>query len=227
MFKITINDKEYGFPQRLTVAQWKEISRYDVSQRQNWAKIISIVFGVSPRELKEASEFTLELGIGILIGVLNKRTECKHFDFTKLQFGQWVDLDIWSTSGVAKNIDNMLTILGETEWADEALYKVEAFNAYRSYIYRQYAELFGLNVEGDEIIVDEKAKEVTGESVAEGWWSIIIGLSSDNLLNVDKITDMPLLITLNFMAHQKQKQIRENFNKLKQQKEYELQRRRK
>ena len=227
MFKISIKDKEYPFPQRLTVDQWMQVAKYDVSQEWNWPKILSIVFKCHPQDLSEASPFTLELGIGILIGILNNRKPGRVLDFTKLTFGQWVDLDVWSQTGVQKNLDKMLTILGECKYHDEALWKVESWNNYRSYIYRQYSELFGINMEEGEIVVDEDWEEPTEASVAEGWFSIIIGLSSDNILNIDKVTDMPLLITLNFMAHQKQKQIRENFKKHKQQKEYELQRRRK
>ena len=70
-------------------------------------------------------------------------------------------------------------------------------------------------------------KQVGPKDIVNGWYSVIIGLASDNILNVDAVTEQPVLATLNFMAHQKQKQIAENFKKLKQQKEYELQRRRK
>lgn len=226
MFNITVDDKEYKFPKRLTVDQWQRVMKYDISHQQNWVKILATLFNIHPRDLREASDFTIELGIGILASLLNKRKECSYKDFTQLSFGEWVDLDVWTNQGVTTKIDLMLTILGKTKWSDEALHKVEAWIAYRNYIYRQYSELFGLEYEEDEIVEDEEREPVKPESVAEGWFSIIIGLASDNLLNIDAVTEQPLLQTLNFMAHQKQKQIRENFNKLKQQREYELQRNR-
>lgn len=225
-FNITINEKEYQFPKRLTVDQWKGIMRYDIESQQNWPQIIASLFGVHPKDLKEASDFTIELGIGLLIGLLNERKESRHIDFTGLNFGQWVDLDIWITEGVHKNCDKMLKILGDTKWADEALYKIDAYNQWRTYIYRQYAELFGLNGETDETVETDE-KEPVPQNPAEAWFSIIIGLASDNILYLDQVTDQPILKTLNFMAHQKNKAITENFKKYKKQKEYELHRNRK
>ena len=93
-------------------------------------------------------------------------------------------------------------------------------------MYRQYSELFGIEVdEDDEIIVDED-RTPNPDAIANGWYTIIINLAGDNILNIDKITEQPIIPTLNFMAHQKAKVVAENFRQLKQQREYELQRRR-
>jgi hypothetical protein len=119
----------------------------------------------------------------------------------------------------------MLNILGHTDRVDEGLYRLESFNNYRTWIYRQYAELFGLNIEDDEIVQDEEDL-VQPKDIVSGWYQIICGLASDNLLWIDRVTEQPLLSTLNFMAYQKQKQISENFEKLKKKREYELQRNR-
>jgi len=226
-FNIEINNKAYGFPDRLTVDQWKSVMKYDIDSRQNWPMIISTLFQVHPKDLKSASDFTIELGIGLLVGLLNARKECKYYDLSKLTFGEWVDLDVWVTGGVHKNMSELLDILGTTKWADEALFKIDAYAQYRKYIYRQYAELFGLDQEMEEF--EEREEEVEStipESPANQWFSIIIGLASDNLLHLDAVTEQPLLKTLNFMAHQKNKAITENFKKYKKQKEYELQRNR-
>jgi len=225
-FSININDKSYPFPERLTVLQWKAIMKYDIESQQNWPLIIATLFGAHPRDLREASDFTIELGIGLLVGLLNTRQESKYTDFSKLTFGEWVDLDVWIQDGVVKSMDKMLTVLGDTQWSDEALYKIDAYTQWRSYIYRQYAELFGLDFETEDGEIVE-ADDVEETSPAESWFSIIIGLASDNLLQLDAVTEQPLLKTFNFMAHQKNKQISENFKKYKQQKENELQRNRK
>ena len=224
-FNITINNKEYRFPKRLTVNQWMRIMKYDIDSKQNWPLIIATLFNVHPKDLKQASDFTIELGIGLLVGLLNVRKESKHVNFQELKFGEWVDLDIWITEGVHKHLDKMLKIIGDTEWSDEALYKIEAYSHWRTYVYRQYSQLFGLDGtnEGDE---EDENEEPTPSSPAEAWFSIIIGLASDNILYIDQVTEQPILKTLNFMAHQKNKTITENFKKYKKQKEYELQRNR-
>ena len=223
-FNITINDVDHKFPSRLTVEQWQDVMKFDIESKQNWPRIIAKLFNVHPKDLSEASDFTIELGIGLLVGLLNDRKECKHSDFSKLTFGEWIDLDVWITSGVTNNMANIVTIIGDTKYSDEALYRIEQFTAYRSYIYRQYAELFGLDLDSEEEDPNEPQPPIN--SVAESWFSIIIGLAGDNLLHIDAVTEQPLMKTLNFMAYQKNKTITENFKKYKKQKEYELQRNR-
>lgn len=223
-FNITINNKEYKFPNRLTVDQWQSIMKYDIDARQNWVIIIATLFKVHPKDLREASDFTIELAIGLLVGLLNSRKECRMYAFTKLSFGEWVDLDVWITTGVQKHMSDILTILGDTNYSDEALFRIDAYTAYRAYIYRQYAELFGLDFETEDGEIIDETEITEQQSPAESWFSIIIGLASDNLLQIDAVTEQPLLKTLNFMAHQKNKAITENFKKYKKQKEYELQR---
>jgi hypothetical protein len=227
MFNITIDSKEYKFPERLTVLQWQRIMKLDIESPHMWPRVLATVFDIDHRDIMSASDKVLELGIGIVYSLLIKRTETTMKDLTQLTFGEWIDLDCWMVSDVRSNIEKMLDILGTTEFMDEALYKVDAYSKYRSYIYRQYAELFGLDYnEDDEIVTDEVKGQVESNSIIEGWFSIVISLASDNLLHIDAVTEQPLLKTFNFMAHQKQKQIAENFKKYKQQKEHELQRRR-
>lgn len=226
-FNIHIDGRDHTFPTRLTVEQWMKIMKWDIDSKQNWPQIIATLFGVHPRDLKDASDFTIELGIGLLVGLLNERKESKYKNFGELTFGEWIDLDVWISEGVTKTMDKMLTILGDTEWSDEALHKIEAYTQWRTYIYRQYSELFGLDYETEDgEIVDEDEDTSPPLSPAESWWSIVIGLASDNILHVDAVTEQPLLKTFNFMAHQKNKAITENFKKYKKQKEYELQRNR-
>jgi len=229
MFQVTIDNTTYNFPNRIEIPLWKEIMKRDFEQPHQWALILSKALGCHPKELSEVSDKQLELLIGYLAGLIHQRKETSMKDLTKLTFGEWVDLDCWFAEGVRVSIDKMLTILGDTQYSDEGLYKIEAYGKYRSYIYRQYSELFGLNYdEEDQMILDsEDGEQVDPQSIPEGWFAIIIGLASDNLLNIDDVTEQPLLKTLNFMAHQKQKQVSENFKKYKQQKEYELQRNRK
>tara|TARA_R110001606_G_scaffold200458_2_gene348343 strand:- start:109 stop:621 length:513 start_codon:yes stop_codon:yes gene_type:complete len=170
--------------------------------------------------------------MGIIFAKLEERKEAAWINPSTLTFGEWVDLDVWITKGVGVHAKEILKILqlhkGEL-MADEASYIIESYITWRTWIYKQYSELFGLDLDEDEnIISDEDTIEgpVDPDQVINGWYSIINGLAGDNLLNIDAVTDQPVLATLNFMAYQKQKTIAENFNKLKQQKQYELQRRR-
>jgi hypothetical protein len=223
MIKITVKDKEHPIPERLSTTQWMAATKYDVIP-QNYSKIIGQVLNIDWRDLKDQSDELLELMMGLVTPLLNSYKECKIMDYNELTFGQWVDLDIWMSKGPQHNLDGILTILGPTKWADEALYRLRSFNDYRTWIYRQYAELFGLNIEDDEIVSDDTGPK-DPNSVVNGWYQIICSLASENLLWIDRVTEEPLIKTLNFMAYQKQKAIAENFEKLKRKREYELQRR--
>jgi len=71
------------------------------------------------------------------------------FDLSGLSFGQWVDLDVYTAEGFDKSLTKCLQILGDTKYSDEALWKIEKWIDYRTYVYRQYAEMFGLSEEGE------------------------------------------------------------------------------
>lgn len=223
MFEIKIDNKTQKFPNRLTVDQWMKLAKWDIKEDRNWPRLIGELLNIDWRDLTEVPKGQQELLIGFLVSLMNQRRESKMFDLSQSTFGQWVDLDIWTAEGFDKSLNKALTILGPTEWADEALWKVEKWIDYRTYIYRQYAELFGLSEDEDEWEDEDQAPR-SHQDIIASWYAIICGLASENLLWIDSITEQPLLATLNFMAHQKRKQIAENFAKLKQQREYELQR---
>ncbi len=223
MFEIKIDNKTQKFPNRLTVDQWMKLAKWDIKEDRNWPRLIGELLNIDWRDLTEVPKGQQELLIGFLVSLMNQRRESKMFDLSQSTFGQWVDLDIWTAEGFDKSLNKALTILGPTEWADEALWKVEKWIDYRTYIYRQYAELFGLSEDEDEWEDEDQAPK-SHQDIIASWYAIVCGLASENLLWIDSITEQPLLATLNFMAHQKRKQIAENFAKLKQQREYELQR---
>ena len=225
MIKITVDDKDYKLPQRLTVDQWMLAAKYQPT-KANYSKIIASVLGLDWRDLKDQTEDLLEVLMGIVQPLIWGRRECKVRDWSNLTFGEWVDLDCWITRGSQMHLKDMTPILQSSQWADETLYRLESFNSYRTWVYRQYAELFGLNIDPeDDSIIQDEVEDSDPMDIVNGWYQIICGLASENLLWIDRVTEQPLLATLNFMAYQKQKQVAENFNKLKQKREYELQRR--
>ena len=227
MFKLNIDNTEHAFPEVLTIPQWKSIVRYNLEDPASWTKVVATLMDIHPKDLYDLSNKNLELCMGLVFTLLQDRKETAWKDPHSLTFGEWVDLDCWISEGVHKTADKILEILApEVELHNEALYVIEAYINWRTYLYRQYAELFGIHVEDGEIVEESVEKPVGPNDVINGWYSVIIGLASDNILNVEAVTEQPVISTLNFMAHQKQKQIAENFKKLKEQREYELQRRR-
>jgi hypothetical protein len=228
MFNLNIDNRTIKFPDKLTVHQWQQVARYKLEDPTSWTRVLATLMDIHPNDLYNLSNKNLELAMGIVFTLLKDRKETPWKDPHTLTFGEWVDLDCWIAEGINNTLDKMLEILApDVETSAEALYVIESYITWRTYIYRQYAELFGINVEDDEIVEEPVEKQVGPKDIVNGWYSVIIGLASDNILNVEAVTEQPVISTLNFMAHQKQKQIAENFKKLKQQKEYELQRRRK
>ncbi len=234
--KITIGSDEYYVPKKITVELFEKAMVWDIGDEKNIKPFVATILQCSLHDIDKLEEEVYGFISGVCIHRMSLWGEELHEEidghslkpFDQLTFGEWVDLDCWIAEGINNILDKMLEILApDVETSAEGLYVIESYITWRTYIYRQYAELFGINVEDDEIVEEPVEKEVGPKDIVNGWYSVIIGLASDNILNVDAVTEQPVIATLNFMAHQKQKQIAENFKKLKQQKEYELQRRRK
>jgi len=226
MFEITIDNKQYKFPTRLTVDKWQELARWDMQVEDHFPRLIAGLIDCDWRDLQDIELGQQQIMVGYCISLMNQRRDTKdNLDLATINFGQWIDLDVWTSEGFDKSIKKALTILGDTPWADEALQKIERWIDYRTWIYRQYAEMFGLLEEGEEDQEEDNDKPVDHNDIISGWYTIVCSLASENLLWIDSITEQPLLSTLNFMAYQKRKQIAENFQQLKKQREYDLQRR--
>ena len=95
MFKIQIDNKEYGFPERLTLDHWKGIYKFDLSVTSTWPRVIANLIGCHPKDLVDISDAQIEVAMGIVIAKLGERVETPWKDPSTLTFGEWVDLDVW------------------------------------------------------------------------------------------------------------------------------------
>ena len=168
---------------------------------------MSAISSFDAKEFDGADPDSMQLFIGFLIAACNKRTLKVQPDFNQLKFGQFVDLDCFLALGVEKNILQILEVLGvDTPWADEALAVIDQYLKWRATIYKQYAQLFGLdNKDGlpnDDDMYDPK-------EVARGWYMVIMELANHNILKMDEVTEEPLQKTLTFLQIQKELKIKE------------------
>lgn len=223
MVKFEIDNKHYEISDRLTVEQWVEIMKWDFEHIAHWPKIVAAATGVPSEKLEEVSEESLEIAIVFVAAVINQRRQTEIRDFDTILFGEWIDLDIYLNYGAEKHMEDILKILSpETEWADEALWVIEKYSEWRLFIYKQYKTLFGLDVLPEDFEdTEEKPKDI-----AKSWYDVIIMLASEDILNMDAVTEQPLKQALNFMAWKKEKTLREQQAILKQKREYDLQRNR-
>ena len=229
MVKLTIKGKPYFLPERLTVDQWKRLLPFDYQSVEAWPHIMGTLLETDHNEFKQATIESLTLAVSFVIALMNARVEGQIKDFTKMTFGEFVDLDIAVSAGIEKHVDLMTEILtglttDEIIWSDQALWAIDQFQRFRVHTYRQYSGLFGLN----EPQFDEDEDETPDPNkIAKGWYRIIVDLAHNDVLKLDEVTDQPLKKILNFMALKKEKQIEENFKQLEQKRKYDLSRNRK
>ena len=204
---VNINNKKWEIPQRVTIEEWKDLQQWEFTNQAHWPWIVSTISSFDAKEFDNADPDSMQLFIGFLIAACNKRTLKVQPDFNQLKFGQFVDLDCFLALGVEKNILQILEVLGvDTPWADEALAVIDQYLKWRATIYKQYAQLFGLdNKDGlpnDDDMYDPK-------EVARGWYMVIMELADNNILKMDEVTEEPLQKTLTFLQIQKEIKIKE------------------
>lgn len=224
--KININEKQYEIPDRLTVDQYHKAIQFDWQDPKYYPMVVSQLTGAPISLLMKADKEAMTLAISFVVKAMNDRQETKLMNLDGMTFGQFVDLDVYLTSGLDQNFKSIVAIIApDAKWADEAMWAVDQYAAFRMYTLRQYSVLFGMNEKAtiDELEdVDEKDRQHNARS----WYKIIVGLAGGDLLKIDAITEQPLKKTLNFMALQKEQQLEENQRKLKERRQYDLSRNR-
>tara|TARA_R100000544_G_scaffold11400_1_gene5120 strand:- start:1604 stop:2263 length:660 start_codon:yes stop_codon:yes gene_type:complete len=204
---VNINEKKWVIPTRVTIEEWKDLQQYEFENQAHWPWIVSAISSFDAKEFDNADPDSMQLFIGFLIAACNKRTLKVQPDFNQLKFGEFVDLDCFLALGVEKNIVQILEVLGvDTPWADEALAVIEQYIKWRGTIYKQYAQLFGLNDKRDGLPNDDIYNP---KEVARGWYMVIMELADNNILHMDRVTEEPLQKTLTFLQIQKEIKIKE------------------
>jgi hypothetical protein len=203
---VNINEKSWKIPQRVTIEEWQDLQQWEMNNQAHWPWIVSAISSFDVKEFDGADPDSMQLFIGFLIAACNKRTLKVQPDFNKLKFGEFVDLDCYLALGTEKNIMPILEVLGvDTPWADEALAVIDQYIKWRSSIYKQYSQLFGIGERNSG--PDDEA--YNPKEVARGWYMVIMELADNNILNIDRVTEEPLQKTLTFLQIQKEIKIKE------------------
>ena len=220
MITMTVDNQAYAVPVDLTLDQWSQIVKWDFADPIHWPRIVSIATGVGIDILSQANRDGLELAVVFIANLMNKRTPIEHLNFNDITFGQWIDLDVYVAQGIDKSIKDVMVMLApKVTNASEAMYVIDKYNHFRSFILRQYKELFDYT-EGQS---EETGEAPDWQDTARSWYQIVVGLANDDLLKLDAVTDEPLKKALNFMALRKQKALEEQMRQRQQKKQYELQ----
>lgn len=204
--KININDTSYEIPNRLTLDQYEMLLSFDWQDDKYYPLIVSKLTGAPAEQMSQAPEKALILAMSLIIELMNRRTEVDMLDLTNITFGQFIDLDVWLTMGLDRNLKQVCDILcPDACYADEAMYAIEKFAEFRVFTYRQYKVLFGITDAEMDQAIDEGAVPKDKLHVARSWYRVIVTLAGDDLLNIDAVTDEPLKKALNFMSYQKER----------------------
>jgi len=221
MVKLQIEGKDYPFPQRLSPYLWSSLAQLDLGEPLQWPRALHLVSGAPLSELVIADYKALELGMGFLLNLMGQRAKVDHIVFNDIQFGQWVDLDIWLVWGIDKHLVEIIEILApDCKWADEALWVVEQYSKWRLSIYKGYSALFGLN-EPSYSDPDEKHDKM---AIARGWYAVMVKLAQGDILRLDPVAEQPVRKALNMLAYQKQIEREEAARQLEINRKYDLQR---
>tara|TARA_R110000803_G_scaffold145076_1_gene210911 strand:+ start:48 stop:710 length:663 start_codon:yes stop_codon:yes gene_type:complete len=204
---VNINEKQWEIPTRVTIDEWIALQQWEFENQGHWPWIVNTISHIDAREFNGADPDSMQLFIGFLIAAINKRTLKVQPDFNVLTFGEFVDLDCFLSLGVEKNIKQIMTSLGvDTPWADEALAVIDQYIKWRTTIYKQYSQLFGLN-EKDGLPDDGEMYDP--KEVSRGWYMVICELTNWDVLKMDQITDQPLHKILTYLQVKKEKTIKE------------------
>ena len=205
MVTVKVNETKWRIPERVTISEWIDIQKWDVTKETHWPYGINAISGIPAEEFIDAPEDSMQMFMGFVISATNRRTLKHQPDFNSLNFGEFVDLDCYMALGVEKHIEQILEVMKvDTPWADEALAVIEQFIKWRNTIYKQYKSLFGLE---DKDFMDHEPSDEAYDprEVSRGWYQVIVDLAGEDVLKMDSITEEPLQKILTFLQIKKER----------------------
>lgn len=223
--KLKIDKKEYTITSEPSVALYQDVMQLDFDHLKTWPLIIQKYTGCTEEESLMLPMPQRQLAMSLIISQINQRYSTDIKPLSELTFGEFIDLDVYINLSVDKHLDKITEMLGKQTLASKALWQVDQFLSYRTYILRQYKVLFGLDEEDFEVDGDGEDPDFDPMSLARNWYKVIVALAGDDILNIDQVTDQPLIKVLNFMALQKEKAEQLQMQQKRQQ--YDLSRNRK
>jgi len=221
MISVNIGNEKVNFPDKIPLDKLKLISKYDLSDPDNYHRILNLLLEVE--DMGRADMETIELLMGFLIVNLNNRVETSIINLEKLTFGQFIDLEVYLSNDKIKYIEEILNILSPAAKShDEALWVIEKWLQWREVVFRQYKGLFGIEEEGDD---DTPSAPQKPNHTAKIWFKTLIDLANDDILKIKQIEALPFRLCFNFMANRKEERKIKEMEILKNKRANELHRR--
>jgi len=213
MYSLVIKDKEYKLPEDLTLDEWIEVTKFDISVPFNHKKIVSLCFNIPYDEVMIIPDKTIELLISFVYVMLypdhqplNKEYMGGHYiNLNGLTLGKFIDMEVYLSEGINKNIKSIVSLLWGVEVTEEFMISgvwtgIQNFISYRNGLYKNYTNLFG----GEEDGYAEVEVQPTSD-IKKVWYDIILTLAEGKFLDIDKVTDKSLVSAFNWLAWNKDK----------------------
>lgn len=214
MYTLVIKEHEYKLPEDLTIDQWIEITKYDIGVSFNHKKIVSLSFNIPYEEVDMIPDKTIELLISFIYVMLYPEHQPLNKEYMGGQYinmqgitlGKFIDMEIYLSEGLNKSIKDIVKTLWGVEPTEEFMISgvwtgIQNFISYRNSLYKNYTNLFG----GEEDGYAESEIKQTTTDIKKIWYDIILTLAEGKFLEIDKVTDKPLVSAFNWLAWNKDK----------------------
>lgn len=212
MYTLVIKEHEYKLPEDLTIDQWIEITKYDIGVSFNHKKIVSLSFNIPYEQVDMIPEKTIELLISFIYVMLYPEHQPLKKDYMGGQYinmqgitlGKFIDMEIYLSEGLNKSIKDIVKTLWGIEPTEQFMISgvwtgIQNFISYRNSLYKNYTNLFG----GEEDGYAESEIKQTTTDIKKIWYDIILTLAEGKFLEIDKVTDKPLVSAFNWLAWNK------------------------
>tara|TARA_R110000772_G_scaffold18950_1_gene53352 strand:- start:1184 stop:1852 length:669 start_codon:yes stop_codon:yes gene_type:complete len=210
-YSLVIGDKEYTLPSDIPIDKWVELNK-----NSNPFVWMNSVYDIPIDEIKSIPEKTRELAIQLIKAIMNPTwvpirqtlVDTELINFEDIKLGQFIDLEVY-IDDYYTNYPNIVKILYQTEnnvgnlGISQVHSAVTKFFTWRLLVYKQYKNLFELDIDGDDIVQVQQDKHVKPAHI---WYDVVMTLSDNKFLNMDAVLEKPLIQSLNWLAWNKDKQ---------------------
>ncbi len=213
-YTLVIDDCEYKLPLDYTVKQWVDMSTAAI----NPDFMISVGMNIPVDKVDIMPESTKTMTLALLnsilkptwIGLTREIDNGKLIDFDNITLGDFIDLEVY-IENYKKHFPEIVGKLYTHDSPEECFISqvqpaVEYYLKWRMLLYKQYSNLFGMSHVDDEADDIQRGKR---DNPAHIWFDIVMVLADDKYLNMDAVLNKPLIQSLNWLAWNKDKKMKE------------------
>ena len=232
-FSFTIGTQEYTVPEVITTELFQSAMAWNIEDSKNLKPFVSVMSDCPLHQINLLDDATFEVILAICVTRIDfSDTELRRnigayqlLDFNSMNFGQFVDIDMLISDGMAKHVIELtqkLYGMPESVAANVPIKNVwkalVAATEWRQDTYRDYDEFFELSDNrGDEDVV------VSLEGIQLMWYNAVLVLAEKQFLNIQHVVERPYKEALNFLTWKKNEASKMQLEQLK--KKNDLQRR--